>query len=46
MHTSNDITQLPLGNMVNLMQHIIIQFETMALPLTTIVDIQKPQQEP
>jgi hypothetical protein len=42
-HTSNVITQLQLGEVGNLMQHRVYQSDTMALPLTTTVDIQKPQ---
>jgi len=42
-HTSNVITQLQLGEVANLMQHSFYQSDTVALPLTTTVDIQKPQ---
>ena len=42
-HTSNIITQLPLGEVENLIQHSFYQSDTVALPLTTTVDIQKPQ---
>jgi hypothetical protein len=42
-HTSNVITQLQLGEVGNLMQYSIYQSDTVALPLTTTVDIQKPQ---
>ena len=40
---SNVITQLQLGEVGNLMQHIIYQSDNMALPLTTTVDIQRCQ---
>jgi hypothetical protein len=42
-HTSNVITQLQLGEVGNLMQHSFYHSDTVALPLTTTVDIQKPQ---
>jgi hypothetical protein len=42
-HTSNVITQLQLGDVGNHMQHSCYQSETVSLPLTTTVDIQKPQ---
>ena len=38
-HTSNVITQLQLGDGGNLMQHSFYQSDTVALPLTTTVDI-------
>ena len=42
-HTCNIITQLQLGEVGYLIQHSIYQSDTVALPLTTTVDIQKPQ---
>jgi len=42
-HTSNVTTLLQLGEVGNLMQHSIYQSDTMALLLTTTIDIQKPQ---
>ena len=42
-HTSNIISQLQPGEVGNLMQHSFYQSDTVALPLTTTVDIQKPQ---
>jgi len=42
-HTSNIMTQLQLIEVGNLMQHSFYQSDTVALPLTTTVDIQKPQ---
>jgi hypothetical protein len=41
-HTTNDITQLHLGEVGNLMQHSLYQSDTVELALTTTVDIQKP----
>jgi len=42
-HTSNVITQLQLSEVGNLMQPNFYHSDTVALPLTTTVDIQKPQ---
>ena len=42
-HSSNVITQLQLGEVGNLMQHSFYQSDTVSLPLTTTVDIQKPE---
>jgi hypothetical protein len=42
-HTSNVITQLQLSSVGNLMQYSFYQSDTMALPLTTTICIQKPQ---
>jgi len=41
--TSNIITLLQLSEVGNLMQHSFYQSDTVALPLPTTVDIQKPQ---
>jgi len=42
-HKSNVMTQLQLGEEGNRMQPSFYQSVTVALPLTTSVDIQKPQ---
>jgi hypothetical protein len=42
-HTSNVIRQLQLGEVGNLKQHSFYQSDTVALPLTSTVHIQKPQ---
>jgi hypothetical protein len=41
--TSNIITQFQLREVGNLMQHSFYQSDTVALPLTTTGDIQKPR---